>query len=196
MTPAAWFRARGSCNLLVRTIHLGTLVLQSHYETFLIQVDGLGKHVPGNWGYCSCSLPTIGSVPRGPDCSAAASSSLRGEVINLSPDLKELKINARGDDAVIFPTSKPSTAQLPTVDPIIVPEEPDEVERTFVESLTATADAKEDDDPLVGGRFDKCFGFEVLPFPFNDSGTFLPNENECIPFVSAFESPCSVAQQD
>ena len=163
---------------------------------FPTQVDGLGSHVPGNWGYCSCSRPTIGSVPRGSDC-FAASSSLSGEVINLSPDSDDLNINARGGDAVIFPTSRPSStisssppprsstelppaaASEPASSPIIVQEEDGEVERSVLEPV-ATADV----DSLAGGRFDKCLGFEVLPFPFNDSGTFLPNENECIPFVS------------
>jgi hypothetical protein len=31
---------------------------------------------------------------------------------------------------------------------------------------------------------DKCLQYEVFPSPFNESGTFLPNENECIPYVS------------
>lgn len=127
-------------------------------------------------------------MPRGSDC-FAVSPSLRGEVINLSPNSNDLNINARGGDAVIFPTSKPSTrpkTESPTVGPDnspsnpispIVPEEPEEVERTVLGPPA-------DDDTLLGGRFDNCLGFEVLPFPFNDSGTFLPNENECIPFVS------------
>ena len=82
-----------------------------HPVCCLLQVDGLGRHVPENWGYCSCSRPTIGSVPRGSDCFAAASSSLRGEVINLSPNSDDRNINVRGGgDAVIFPTSRPLEA--------------------------------------------------------------------------------------
>ena len=73
-----------------------------------------------------------------------------------------------------------SATELPAVGPASIPIVPEDPERSVLDPL-----ADDDDDPLVGGRFDKCLGFEVLPFPFNDSGTFLPNENECIPFVSA-----------